>query len=524
MQSDSQLSNVEEKIVRKAGYWAGIALALTASPPAQAQAQDKTIVATDSGKVSGTRSGDIMAYKGIPYAAPPVGEGRWRAPAPVRAWLGLRPATDYGADCEHSRRDWEADRAAAPMSEDCLFLNVWAPAKPVKGGAPVLFWIHGGSFTAGSGAQRAYDGTKLAARGAVVVTFNYRLGRFGFFAHPALTPEAGTAATGNWGLMDQLAALRWVQRNIRAFGGDPKNVTIFGESAGGGSVNQMMVMPAAQGLFHKAIAQSGGGRDEGVKLADAEAKGVAFAREAGVAGDDAAALRAIPVDKVRGKMTLLNSEAATYSGPMIDGRLVQGRADVAFVEGRQAKLPYMAGANSYEIGFVPEAFRSAFTMTLGAQLGAAQAEVKAAYGAAEAYERNLAGDVIFAEPARFLAGLAAPNTSYLYHFDYVPSAKRATDKGAPHGVDVYYVFGNLEDLGVALTDEDRAMAKLMGDYWVSFARSGNPDGDGRPAWPRFRPDGERLLLSAGGTKAESAKSAALDALARFADAKRGAAR
>ncbi len=508
--------------MRKTEFGAALALAIVAASPAAAQ--DAPVTAVDSGRLKGESAGEVVAYKGIPYAAAPIGEGRWRSPAPAPKWQDVRSATDYGADCAHSRRDWEADRANAPMSEDCLFLNVWAPAKPVKGGAPVLFWIHGGSFTAGSGAQRAYDGTKLAARGAVVVTFNYRLGRFGFFAHPALTAEAGSGPTGNWGLMDQLAALAWVKRNIRSFGGNPDNVTIFGESAGGGAVNQMMVMPAARGLFHKAISQSGGGRDDGVPLAAAEAKGVAFAGQAGVGGNDPAALRAIPAETVRGNMTLLNTEAATYSGPMIDGRLVQGRADVAFLEGRQAPVPYMAGANSYEIGFVPEAMRGMFTAALGAQLGPAQAGVKAAYGAADAYERNLAGDAMFVEPARFLAGLAAPNTSYLYHFDYVPTAKRATEKGAPHGADVYFVFGNLEDLGAEPSDEDRAMATLIGDYWVGFARGGDPNGAGRPAWPRFRADGDRLRLAGSATRAESARSPALDALGRFGDAKRGAAR
>lgn len=498
-----------------------LALGLTAAAAPAAAAQDAPTAMVDSGRLSGVRAGDVVAFKGIPYAASAAGEGRWRAPGPVAKWDGIRPAVDYGADCVHTRRDWEADREGAPMSEDCLFLNIWAPAKPVEGGAPVLFWIHGGSFTAGSGAQRAYDGAKLVARGAVIVTLNYRLGRFGFFAHPALTAEAGEGATGNWGLMDQIAALQWVKRNIHAFGGNPDNVTIFGESAGGGAVNQMMVMPAARGLFHKAISQSGGGRDDGVPLLEAEAKGVAFAKGAGVEGNNLTALRAIPADTVRGNMTLLNPEAATYSGPMVDGRLVQGRVDTAFLEGRQAPVPYMAGANSHEIGFIPEAMQGMFTMALGAQLGAAQAEAKAAYATAEEYERNLAGDTIFVEPARFLAGLAAPNISYLYHFDYVPTAKRETDKGAPHGADVYFVFGNLEDLKVPASDEDRAMATLIGDYWVAFARSGDPNGAGRPAWPRFRPEGERMRLTAGATQAESAKSAALDVLARFGDAKRG---
>lgn len=495
----------------------GIAMAAFALAPLAAAAQTVKI---DTGMLHGTVAGDTIVYKGIPYAAPPVGDRRWRAPAPAAAWTGVRDATQFGADCVHSRRDWEADRNGAPMSEDCLFLNVWAPAKPVKGGAPVMFWIHGGSFTAGSGSQALYDGAKLAARGVVVVTINYRLGRFGFFAHPALTAEAKGGPTGNWGLMDMIAALKWVQRNAASFGGNPHNVTIFGESAGGGAVSGMMAMPAARGLFARAIAESGGGRDDGVSLANAEDKGKAFAAAAGVTSDDLAALRAIPADKVRGNMTLTNTEATTYSGPMVDGQIVQGRTDTAFLAGTQAKVPFLAGANSYEIGFAPAAMRGPFTMMLGMQLGAAQPEVKTAYGSTEAYERNLAGDAMFNEPARFLAGLAAPNGSYLYWFDYVPEAKRATDSGASHGGEVPFVFGNLETLDVPATDADRAMAKLVGDYWVAFARGGNPNGDGRPTWPRYSPGGARLAFSANGAAAQSAALPALDALARFGDAKR----
>jgi para-nitrobenzyl esterase len=493
-----------------------LALAALIATPAAAQT-----VKTDSGVVRGKAAGSLIAYKGIPYAAPPIGERRWRAPAAAVRWAGIRNAADFGADCVHSRRDWEADRNGAPMSEDCLFLNVWAPAQRVKGGAPVMVWIHGGSFTAGSGSQAVYDGAALAARGAVVVTINYRLGRFGFFAHPALTAEAGGSPTGNWGLMDQLAALRWVRANIGVFGGDPAKVTIFGESAGGGSVNSLMTMPAARGLFARAIAQSGGGRDEGVSLADGEAKGKAFATAAGVPGNDVAALRAIPAEQVRGNMTFLNTEAATYSGPMIDGRLVRERVDVAFLASRQAPVPYLVGANSYELGFAPEAMRKPFTALLGAQLGAALPGIRAAYGSPEAYQRNLAGDAIFVEPARFLAGLNAARGSYLYLFDYVAEGRRAVDPGAPHGSEVAFVFGTLGTLGVPATDADRAMAKLVGDYWVAFAKGGNPNGRGRVAWPRYASGaGLRMVFSAAGSAPRTAASPALDALAKFSDAKR----
>jgi hypothetical protein len=275
--------------------------------------------------------------------------------------------------------------------------------------------------------------------------------------------------------------------------------------------------------FARAIAQSGGGRDEGVSLSIAETKGKAFAAGAGVAGDDLAALRAIPADKVRGNMTLMNSEAATYSGPMIDGRLVRERTDVAFLAGHQAPVPYLVGANSYEIGFAPEAMRKPFTAMLGVPLGAAQAGVKSAYGSPEAYERNLAGDAMFVEPARFLAGLNAANGSYLYLFDYVPEGRRALDLGAPHGSEVAFVFGTLGTLGVPAMDADRATSRLVGDYWTAFAKAGDPNGNGRANWPAHEPGSHsRMVFSATGGTAGSAASPALDALGAFADAKREA--
>ena len=495
---------------RRALRIAMIVMAAIAVSPAAAQTAK-----VDSGTLHGARTGSLLVYKGIPYAAPPTGERRWRGPAPAPHWPGVREATAFGADCIHERGEWETDRKDAPMSEDCLFLNVWAPAGAIKGGVPVMFWIHGGGFTAGSGSQALYDGSALAARGVVVVTINYRLGRFGFFAHPALTAEAGTAPTGNWGLMDQLSALRWVRTNIRAFGGDPAKVTIFGESAGGGSVNTLMAMPAARGLFARAIAESGGGRDQGVPLAVAEGKGKAFVTSAGVTGDDLAALRAIPADKLRG------GDGATYSGPMIDGRLVRERTDVAFLAGRQAPIPYMVGANSYEIGFVAAPMRMPFTAMVGAQLGTSRPAMVAAYGSAEAYERSFAGDAMFIEPARFLAGLAATHRSYLYLFDYVEEGQRNKDPGAAHGSELPFVFGTLNTLRKPATDADRAMARLVGDYWVAFAKGGDPDGGGRTPWPRYAPaNGARMLFTTAGATAGSAASPVLDALATAGDAKR----
>ncbi len=479
----------------------------------------------DSGTLRGREAGGVKVFKGVPFAAPPVGELRWRAPAAPAAWSGVREADQYGADCIQNRVSWDKTQSSQPTSEDCLTLNVWAPAAATK--APVMVWIHGGGFVMGSGSQPIFDGAKLAARDVVVVTFNYRLGRFGFFAHPALTREAAGAATGNFALMDQVAALEWVKRNIAAFGGDPSNVTIFGESAGGGSVNQLLLAAPARGLFHKAIAQSGGGRDvlpllsaERAGKASAEATGVAFAAKAGVEGDDLAALRALPADKLRGKLDLLNQEADTYSGPMIDGVLVKEDAAAGFVAGRQAKTPYLVGANSDELGFLPGFLRGPMAGKTLKDMGGGD-EIQAAYGAKSAFDEQLTSDVTFVEPARRLAGAQAANgaPTWLYSFGYVPEAKRKSQKGAGHATELAFVFGNLDAAGdFAPTPADAAAAKLVGDYWTAFARTGDPNGGGRPAWPAYvRASDERLSLSNEGASTTKAGSPALDAIATHQD-------
>lgn len=481
------------------------------------------VIKIDSGVLQGVRQGGLMAFKGIPYAAPPIGDLRWRPPVAAKPWSGIRPATKFGNDCEQTRRSWDVGRPDAQMSEDCLTLNIWAPSKRLAKGAPVMFWIHGGSFTAGSSAQPVYDGAKLAARGIVVVTINYRLGRFGFFAHPALTREAAGQPVGNFGLMDQLAALQWVQRNIRAFGGDPHNVTIFGESAGGSSVNIFMASPAARGLFHRAISESGGGREEAKSLSEAEARGKAFAAKAGVTADDPAALRALPAEIVRGGAQL-ESDAATFMGPFLDGQIIRGDIDTAFAAGRQAPVPYMAGSNSDEIGFLPAPMRAPATAFFGAQLGADLGGIKAAYGSAQAFDAGVMNDAVFAEPARNLARSAQANGAYLYKFDYVAEAERATMKGAPHAYEVAFVFGTLETLKSPPSAADISMAKTMGDYWVAFAKTGRPTPSGYPAWPTLGTGkSDMIVFSPGGAVIRSSESPALDALAAHAERKKAAA-
>ncbi|MCW4461996.1 carboxylesterase family protein [Sphingomonas sp. BT-65] len=455
-----------------------LVLALLAAMPATAQQ-----VRVDSGALNGATTDGVAAFKGIPYAAPPVGERRWTRPAPVVPWTEPRDATRFGADCTQNPIPGDVSRGA-PMAEDCLFLNVWTPKPAASAKLPVMVWIHGGGFVAGSGALDVTDGAGLAKRGVVVVTFNYRLGRFGFFAHPAL------GAGGNWGLMDQIAALHWVKRNIAAFGGDPANVTLFGESAGGQSVARLMASPVARSLFAKGIAASGGGRDRWPALAEAQAKGIAFAAKAGAA--DLAALRALPAETVRGGIAILNKEEAIYSGPITDGAIVSGNADAIFAAGGQARIPFIAGSNDDELGFVPAPFLPMVNGPVLKEFGAGAEAVKTAYGSEEKATRHIAGDAIFGEPALALARRHARSgaPAWLYRFGYVAEGKREPGRGAGHASDVAFQFGNL---AADATPADRAAAERIMAYWTNFARSGDPNGNGLPAWSRLDPAKPELL-------------------------------
>lgn len=478
-------------------------LAMLAAAPAAAQQ-----ARIDSGALEGATADGVAAFKGIPYAAPPVGERRWAPPAPVTPWRATRDATRFGADCVQNPVPGDVSRGA-PMAEDCLFLNVWTPKPGTGAKLPVMVWIHGGGFVAGSGALVQTDGAQLARRGVVVVTFNYRLGRFGFFAHPAL------GKGGNWGLLDQIAALHWVKRNIAAFGGDPANVTLFGESAGGQSVARLMASPAARGLFAKGIAASGGGRDRWPSLAEAQAKGSAFATQTGAA--NLAALRALPAETVRGGLTILNKEEATYAGAITDGAVVPGNADAIFAAGEQARIPFIAGSNDDELGFVPVPFLPMVNGPLLAQLGTRADAVKAAYGTPEKAARHLAGDMIFGEPALALAGRHARSgaPTWLYRFGYVADAKREPGKGAGHASDVAFQFGNLP---ADATPADRAAAARIMAYWTNFARTGDPNGKELPAWARLDPARPELLaIGIDGTAMAPAATPAIAAIAAALD-------
>ena len=468
-------------------------------------------VRAPAGTLKGSTADGVTSFKGIPYAAAPVGPLRWHAPLPAPAWTSARDATGYGNDCVQARMPGDLANTTLPMSEDCLSLNVWTPKPRAGAKLPVMVYIHGGGFSTGSGSSAILDGSRLAARGVVVVTFNYRLGRFGFFAHPALTQEAGTGANGNWGLMDQIAALQWVKRNIASFGGDPANVTIFGESAGGESVNRLMVSPAAKGLFAKAIAASGGGRDGWPDIATGEAKGLAFAKSAGA--EDLAALRALPADKVQGGIGLLNPDEARYSGPMTDGRIVSGDTDALLAAGKARGIRMVIGSNSDELGFIPAPFLKGFVAKATEKLGAAADTVRTAYGSAETYERRIPSDFTFTEPAYSLAKRQAAHApTWLYRFGYVAEAKRATLAGASHATDVPYQFDNLAAAGGKPSAADMAAAKLVADHWVRFAKTGDP------GWARFAPGEQMLVISNSTSMIASAGTPEISAIAAARDA------
>jgi para-nitrobenzyl esterase len=457
----------------------------------------------DSGKLQGASKDGITSFKGIPFAAAPVGDLRWRPPQPVKPWTDVRKATDYGPDCAQLPFPGDAAPLGVPPAEDCLYANVWAPDGSAGKKLPVMVWIYGGGFVNGGSSPSVYDGSQFARHGIVFVSFNYRVGRFGFFAFPALTKENPNEPKGNYGYMDQIAALQWVRRNAAAFGGDSANVTIFGESAGGGSVLTLMTSPLSKGLFKRAVVESGGGRSllmgqrylskqvEGGPPSS-ESVGVAFAKKNGIEGEDAAALaalRKLPSNTVVSGLNMASMNTPTYGGPMIDGKVVVESPAEAYAAGRGAKVAFMIGANSADIGF-------AFARTIDdlfAPFGPDKDKAIAAYGATSATPVSqvaplFGADQMMIEPARFaartLAAIGEP--AYEYRFSYVAESLRSKVKGAPHATEIPFVFDTVEArYGKDLTDADRNTAKAANAYWANFAKTGNPNGAGLPQWPVY---------------------------------------
>lgn len=462
-------------------------------------AQAPAPVRTQSGLVQGVAAPEMTIYKGIPFAAPPVGELRWRAPQPAPKWDGVRAADKFGPD------PYQGDGKGG-VSEDCLYLNIWTPAKSTGEKLPVLVWIYGGGFSFGSTSTPVHNGEHLARKGVVLVSINYRVGPLGFLAHPELTAESGRGASGNYGLMDQITGLQWVKKNIAAFGGDPDRVTIFGESAGGIAVSMLCASPEAKALFRGAISQSGGSfgptRDttypgENMRtLAQAEASGVAFAQKAGAAS--LAELRQLPPDKLPGGW------GSGTAWPIVDGWVIVGDQYALYEAGKFNDVDILVGYNSDEgLSFSREKTPAEYRAGVEKRYGPFAEKLLAAYPAGvdsvPKTARDLMRDAAFGWQTWAWATLQAKTGKskvFYYYFDQHAPKLAGTpeaDHGMPHGVDVPYVFQTLDRNDAKHRPDDFAISDLVSTYWTNFAKRGDPNGPGVPAWPEFTRGNRRVM-------------------------------
>lgn len=478
----------------------------------------------DSGKIRGLVVGDeknVYAYKGIPFAKPPVGDLRWRPPVNPDKWSGVRDCFEFGNACP--QRTPAMMKAIpqmainAPTSEDCLYLNVWTPAERGKEKLPVLVWIHGGGYTMGAASQPIYDGRSLASKGAVVVSTNYRLGPFGFLAHPALSKESKQAASGNYGIMDQVEALRWVQRNVESFGGDPNRVLIFGESAGGGSILCLMVCPQAKGLFHAAVAQSAPEmnlahlRKSTGDRPSAEEQGVQLIEKCGLTADPTAEeMRSLDADKlveifpaleVDRKFELELGGLPLPIGPIVDGHVIPDEPNAVFAADKAHPVPMMIGNTRDEMTMffmqtpTPKEV-DAYRKEIAEDFGDLAPQVEAAYPATDAKSIrdaviHLVSDVVFGSQARYAARLHAQNGHPTYRYVFSRGSKQfpLSAMGAHHACEIAFLFGQ-----PANPDEtDRKVVDWLQGYWINFASKGDPNGEGLPHWPKFSTKDDALV-------------------------------
>ncbi len=475
------------------------------------------VAKVESGLVEGSATGEVLSFKGIPFAAPPLGDLRWRAPQPAQPWNGVRAAVAFGHDCmQLPAPDDEAPLTTTP-SEDCLVLNVWRPSQIAPGQRlPVMFWMHGGAYLNGGTSSPIYDGSAFARQGIVFVSANYRLGRFGFFLHPALVSSKEGLA-GNFAYMDQIAALRWVQRNIAAFGGDPYRVTVAGESAGGDSIMHLIVSPQAKGLFARAVVMSGGGRmhlfggyqpSGGTPAApSADEIGLNFARSVGIAGvgpQALRALRALPAQQVVGDLNTASlwtpsSGPLTHcEGAIIDGVNVDAPPGEMLRLGQAVRVPILIGTTAAEI---PTRFPPSRANPL-AYFGPETARASGIYNpggrlALSAIYETVGIDMTMHEPARFVAAemTEVGTPAWLYRFDYVAESQRPKVQAAPHASEIAFFFDTVDArYGGAATAKDRASARVANQYLVNFVKNGDPNGPGLPVWGTFEPAVDALLI------------------------------
>ena len=478
-------------------------------------------VKTDGGMVEGVNASSpgVRVFRGIPFAAPPLGEWRWRAPQPVRPWKGVLKTTAFGSRCMQAPVFSDMifrDRADRPMSEDCLYLNVWTPAKSAEDRLPVMVWFYGGGFQAGSSSEPRYDGENFAKKGILVVSVNYRLGIFGFFSHPELTRGAGVHASGNYGLLDQIAGLRWVKQNIAAFGGDPEKVTIAGESAGSLSVCALMASPLAKGLFRGAIGESGAffGRPPAGSaietLGETEKTGVKFAESAGV--KDLAALRAKSAEEV---LSAAQKDGSLRFWPSVDGYVLPNEVATIFAEGRQAQVPLLAGWNgeeaSWAVVYAKEKPTAAtFPQQLRTRFDDRAAEILKLYPAGN--DEQARKSAIDLESDLFIVyitwqWLELQNKTgqakvYGYVFDRTPPAApdtrvngvSPTELGARHACEIEYVFGTLGSQPNPWEAVDFRISEAMVSYWANFTKTGDPNGPGLAQWPVYDGGADPMMM------------------------------
>jgi para-nitrobenzyl esterase len=468
------------------------ALALAFAPAASAAIQDP--VRVEQGQLSGTagKNPDVRVYKGVPFAAPPVGDLRWKAPQPPASWQGVRQATEFAHPC--LQQPYPESSAyyskLPPLSEDCLYLNIWTAAKSDQDKLPVMVWIHGGGFTRGAGSTPTYDGENFAGKGVVLVTVNYRLGVFGFLALPELTAESAHHASGMYGMLDQIAALQWVKKNIAQFGGDPEKVTIFGESAGSVAVNVLMASPLAKGLFHRAIAESGGSFAPMRPLAEAEKTGTAFAASLGASQDVLKTLRARPADEI-----LKAAADQTTMRPQVDGWCLPQDVYTTFAQGKQNDVPLLVGSNADEgTTLAPQGVSTKaaqFTLEARQRYGShadqylklypASSDQEAVASFYASFRNNMAWGMHTWARMQTKTG---HHPAYRYFFTRRPPGPLSQQQRAYHAAEIAYVFQNF--LGQRpWEDADRQLGATMASYWVNFATTGNPNGKGLPKWPAY---------------------------------------